>query len=85
MIKTLQLHIPLVLPEVHPIRLDRIACEDAVQFETIAETGRPLIRLDIGDHHIHAPTAALVYQLREVAAGRITRVADLDQPVFVWR
>ena len=46
---------------------------------------RPLISLDIGGQHIHAPTAALVYQLREVVAGRITRVADLEQPVFAWR
>ena len=44
-----------------------------------------LIRLNMGDHHVHAPTAAVVYQLRELAAGRITRVADLEQPVFAWR
>jgi hypothetical protein len=57
-----------------------------VRFETIPESPRPLIRLDVGGgHHIHAPTAALVYQLRELAAGRITRVADLEQPVFAWR
>jgi mutator protein MutT len=36
-------------------------------------------------HHIHAPTAALVYQLRELTLGRITRVAELEQPVFAWR
>ena len=29
--------------------------------------------------------AALIYQLREIVAGRVTRVADLDQPVFAWR
>ena len=31
-----------------------------------------------------APTAALIYQFREVLAGRSTRVADLEQPVFAW-
>ena len=36
--------------------------------------------------HIHAPTAAILYQLREVAIwGRNTRVADYEQPVFAWR
>jgi 8-oxo-dGTP pyrophosphatase MutT (NUDIX family) len=34
---------------------------------------------------IHAPTAALIYQFREVLAGRDTRVAELEQPVFAWK
>ena len=35
---------------------------------------------------IHAPTAAVLYQLREVAVwGRPTRVAQYEQPVFAWR
>ena len=34
---------------------------------------------------IHAPTAALIYQFREMLAGRHTRVADLEQPVFAWK
>lgn len=76
---------PSEVASVHLIRLDQIAREDAVSFEMIAESVRPLIRLNIGDHDIHAPTAALVYQLRELVAGRVTRVADLEQPVFAWR
>jgi len=27
----------------------------------------------------------LVYQFREVLAGRDTRVAELEQPVFAWK
>jgi hypothetical protein len=30
-------------------------------------------------------TAALVYQLCELAAGSITRLDELEQPVFAWR
>jgi len=67
------------------IRLDHIGQEDAVEFFTIPESPRPVIRLRIGDSRLHAPTAALVYQLRELAAGRITRVDQLEQPVFAWR
>ena len=67
----------------HLIRLDYIAAPDAVDFETIPESDRPLIRLRISEeHHIHAPTAAVVYQLRELVAGRVTRVTELEQPVF---
>lgn len=76
---------PAEVASVHRFRLDQIAEDTAVAFETIPESPRPLIRLNLGDHHIHAPTAALIYQLREVVAGRITRVADLEQPVFAWR
>ena len=77
---------PGEVASVHYIRLGSIAPDAAVRFETIPESPRPLIRLDVGGgHHIHAPTAALVYQLRELAAGRVTRVAELEQPVFAWR
>lgn len=76
---------PAEVASAHRIRLDHIAAADAVAFETIPESSRPLIRLRIGDDHIHAPTAALVYQFRELVAGRVTRVADLEQPVFAWR
>ena len=35
---------------------------------------------------VYAPTAALLYQFREVAMhGRSTRVAHFDQPKFAWR
>jgi hypothetical protein len=35
--------------------------------------------------NVHAPTAAVLYQLREVAIwGRNTRVAHFEQPVFAW-
>ena len=77
---------PHEVERAYTIRLDRIADDSAVRFETIPESPRPVIRLDVLDgHHIHAPTAAMVYQLRELVAGRVTRVAELEQPVFAWR
>ena len=69
----------------HLFRLDHMLEDDAVEFETIPESPRRVIRLRLGEHHIHAPTAAVVYQFRELVAGRITRVAELEQPVFAWR
>jgi hypothetical protein len=44
-----------------------------------------VIRFRLDGQHIHAPTAALIYQFREVLAGRNTRVAELEQPVFAWK
>jgi 8-oxo-dGTP pyrophosphatase MutT (NUDIX family) len=76
---------PHEVASVHSFRLDHMGREDAVEFETIPESPRPVIRLHLGGHDLHAPTAALIYQLRELVAGRITRVAELDQPVFAWR
>ncbi|HZZ89729.1 MAG TPA: CoA pyrophosphatase [Caulobacteraceae bacterium] len=77
---------PDEVASIHHIRLDHIHGEAAVEFETIPESPRQVIRLRVlADHAIHAPTAAMVYQFRELVAGRITRVHELEQPVFAWR
>lgn len=76
---------PSEVASVHHIRLDHIGREEAVEFFSIPESDRPVLRLYFGDSQVHAPTAAPLYQLRELIAGRITRVADLEQPVFAWR
>lgn len=56
------------------------------KFERIPESDRPVITLPWRDGLLHAPTAAVIYQFREVVLrGRSTRVADLEQPVFAWR
>ena len=56
------------------------------RFITIPESDRPVIQLPLVGHLVHAPTAAVLYQFREVALhGRETRVAHLEQPVFAWR
>jgi hypothetical protein len=42
--------------------------------------------MPVGDTWIAAPTAAMLYQFREVALlGRDVRVDHYDQPVFAWR
>jgi hypothetical protein len=44
------------------------------------------VRLLVYEHKIHAPTAAMVYQFREVALKRNPiRVDHLEQPVWAWR
>jgi hypothetical protein len=76
---------PAEVASVHRIALDDIERSDAFSFTTIPESTRRVIRFRHAGQHIHAPTAALIYQFAEVLAGRSTRVAELEQPVFAWR
>lgn len=76
---------PDEVASVHRIPLKDIAPIDVVSFETIPESDRPVVRILINGNHVNAPTAALIYQFREILAGRHTRVADYEQPVFAWR
>jgi 8-oxo-dGTP pyrophosphatase MutT (NUDIX family) len=76
---------PAEVASVHRIPFSEITRPDAVDFITIPESERRVIRFHLNGGHIHAPTAALIYQFREVLAGRDTRVADLEQPQFAWR
>jgi 8-oxo-dGTP pyrophosphatase MutT (NUDIX family) len=70
---------------VHPVPLDMIERSDAFDFVSIPQSTRRVIRFHWEDRLIHAPTAAMIYQFREVLGGRDTRVADLEQPVFAWK
>ncbi|WP_422000173.1 NUDIX hydrolase [Reyranella sp.] len=69
----------------------RIGCRElfrdgSPEIVAIAESDRPIIRLPLPVATVNAPTAAVLYQFREVAlAGRDTRVDHFEQPVFAWR
>jgi 8-oxo-dGTP pyrophosphatase MutT (NUDIX family) len=76
---------PAEVASVHRIALATIERDDAFDFTTIPESPGRVIRFHYEERLIHAPTAALIYQFRELLAGRTTRVADLEQPVFAWK
>ena len=76
---------PDEVASVHRIALENIEDADAFSFTTIPESTRRVIRFRHAGQFIHAPTAALIYQFREVLAGRDTRVGELEQPVFAWK
>ncbi len=69
----------------------RIGCNElfrdgSPEIVAIEESDRPIIRLPLPVANVNAPTAAVLYQFREVAlAGRDTRVDHFEQPVFAWR
>jgi len=76
---------PDEVASVHRIALTDIEHADAFNFVSIPESERSVIRFGYEGDFVHAPTAALIYQFREILAGRQTRVAELEQPVFAWR
>ena len=76
---------PQEVASVHRIGLDTIERPEAFDFTAIPESTRRVIRFHHDSGIIHAPTAALIYQFREVLAGRDTRVTELEQPVFAWK
>jgi 8-oxo-dGTP pyrophosphatase MutT (NUDIX family) len=58
---------------------------DVPRVRSIPESDRPVLSIPLLGAHIHAPTAAILYQLRQVALrGGATRVAHYEQPTFAW-
>ena len=76
---------PGEVASVHHVPVSHIIREEAVSFQAIPESERLVVRIFIENNHVNAPTAALLYQFREVLIGRTTRVAHYEQPVFAWR
>jgi 8-oxo-dGTP pyrophosphatase MutT (NUDIX family) len=59
---------------------------EAPRLIVIPESDHPVIEMPMLGEWIHAPTAAVLYQFREVAIhGRGTRVARFEQPTWAWR
>jgi 8-oxo-dGTP pyrophosphatase MutT (NUDIX family) len=56
------------------------------RFIAIPESDRPVLQLPLGDQLIHAPTGAVLFQLRQVGLlGRAgERVEEIEEPVFAW-
>ena len=77
---------PQEVAEVYRVPLAELDRSDVPRLRRIPESDRPVISVPLLGTHIHAPTAALLFQLREVAVwGREVRAAELEQPVFAWR
>lgn len=70
---------------VHRIPCRELFRRDAPLFQRTEERARPILFMPIGDTFIATPTAAILYQFREVAlSGQATRVAHFEQPFFAW-
>jgi len=77
---------PAEVASIHRIPLQEFLRDDAPLLVDTHTSEHPILRMPVGDDYIAAPTAALIYQFREVClAGRHTRVAHYEQPEFAWR
>jgi 8-oxo-dGTP pyrophosphatase MutT (NUDIX family) len=77
---------PAEVQSVHRIPLAEFLRADAPLLDELPGSAHPVLRMPVGDSWIAAPTAALIYQLRELCLlGRNTRVAHYEQPLFAWK
>ncbi len=77
---------PHEVASLHRIPLTELMRDDAPILDHIPQSAHPVLRMPVGSGWIAAPTAAMLYQFREVCmAGRDTRVAHFEQPVFAWK
>lgn len=77
---------PGEVASIHRIPLEELLRPDAPLLSEEGHGEAPVLRMPVGTGSIAAPTAAMLFQFREVAlAGRATRVAHYEQPRFAWR
>jgi 8-oxo-dGTP pyrophosphatase MutT (NUDIX family) len=71
---------------VYRVGLHQLQREDSPRFIAIPESPRPVVQIPLGNDLIHAPTGAVLLQLRWLCLeGRDDRVDELEQPVFAWK
>jgi 8-oxo-dGTP pyrophosphatase MutT (NUDIX family) len=71
---------------VYRVGLHQLQREDSPRFISIPESPRPVVQIPLGNDLIHAPTGAVLLQLRWLGLeGRHDPVDELEQPVFAWK
>lgn len=77
---------PAEVQSVHRIPVQEFLRADAPMLDDLPGSAHPVLRMPVGHSWIAAPTAAFLYQFRELCLlGRPTRVAHFEQPHFAWR
>lgn len=76
---------PAEVASIHRIPIAELMRKDAPILHETSAGENPILMMPVGDSWIAAPTAAILYQFREVAIlGNDVRVAHYDQPFFAW-
>ena len=71
---------------VYRVGLHQLQRDDSPRFIAIPESPRPVVQVPLGGDLIHAPTGAVLLQLRWLGLeGRHDPVDGLEQPVFAWK
>ncbi len=77
---------PDEVASIHAFTFQELARDDSPNLESIPESEKLVLSMNYLDDVIYSPTAAMLYQFREVAIrGLPTRVLDYEQPVFAWQ
>ena len=71
---------------IHRIPVSELMRTDSPLLDKVENSERMVLRVPIGNSWIAAPTAAVLYQFREVCVkGLHTRVSHFEQPAFAWK
>jgi mutator protein MutT len=77
---------PAEVASIHRIPVTEFMRGDAPMLDREDASEELVLRMPVGTTWIAAPTAAVLYQFRELCiAGRATRVAHFEQPLFARR
>lgn len=77
---------PGEVASIHRIPAQEFLRADAPMLAKEAHSEHQVLRMPVGTTWIAAPTAAILYQFRELCLlGRPTRVAHFEQPHFAWK
>jgi 8-oxo-dGTP pyrophosphatase MutT (NUDIX family) len=71
---------------VYRVGLHQLQRNDSPRFLSIRESPRPVVQIPLGNALVHAPTGAVLLQVRWLCLeGRHDPVNELEQPVFAWK
>ena len=77
---------PSEVASIHTVPFSELAKKGLAHFQPNKSEGTEILSVRLSLDQIFAPTAAVLYQFREVVLmGEDTRVYQYDQPPFAWR
>jgi len=77
---------PNEVDEILIIDLEELFRNDSPRWVDIDESEKQVLQLPIKNRLIHAPTAALLYQFKEVGiAGNLLRTDHVEEPIWAWK
>jgi 8-oxo-dGTP pyrophosphatase MutT (NUDIX family) len=77
---------PAEVVAAYRVGLHQLQRADSPRFIDIPESTRPVVQIPLGGDLIHAPTGAVLLQLRWLGLeGLSDPVNELEQPVFAWK
>lgn len=77
---------PGEVDEIFIIGFDELFRPDSPRWVKIPESKKLVLQLPLRNRLIHAPTAALIYQFREIGIqGNLIRTDEIEEPVWAWR